>query len=168
MRPISKETHTSVMAFLDNLNADQIKAISERMEEKQPYVKSYIASSLEGMISKKESTMLNFLFVFIIRCYEYEYGEMVLISDQTVGDYNTEQDLYTQRESKRNSLRKIVSSLSKDANQRELIDYIDKFLEDGNGFESGFNPAYLIIIKLVIYCTIILLNREAEKKNEAS
>jgi hypothetical protein len=168
MRPVSKETYTSVLSFMYNLNKEQIDEISDRMRIKQPSIEDYLAGNILEIITEKETPAINFLFIFIIRCYDYEYGELNLISEDATYEHFDELNQSTQRECKRYSLRKVTHSLSRDTNQRELVAFIDNFLEGDNRFGFTFGSEDIVLIRLVIYCILLLLNKEVEKGNQSS
>jgi hypothetical protein len=166
MRPVSKETYISVLSFMNKLNKEQVNEICNRMKIKQPAIEAYLAANILEIITEKETPAINFLFVFIIRCYDYEYGEMNLISEDATYEHFDELNEYTQRELKRYSKRKVTHSLSRDTYQRELVAFIDNFLEGDNPFVITFTSEDIVLIRMVIYCVLLLLNKEVEKTNK--
>jgi hypothetical protein len=168
MKPISKETYISVFSFMKNLNKEQVDDLRDRIEEKQPFIQSYLAGNILEIIAEEESSIINFLFAFIIRCYDYEYGELNLISEEIIYDHFYALNEYTIRELKRNSKKKIANSLSRETNQRELVAFIDNFLEGDNDSGIKFNSEDVVLIRMLIYIILLLLNKEVEKGNHAS
>jgi hypothetical protein len=75
---------------------------------------------------------------------------------------------YTISELKRNSKKKIANSLSRETNQRELVAFIDNFLEGDNDSGIKFNSEDVVLIRMLIYIILLLLNKEVEKGNHAS
>jgi hypothetical protein len=163
MREITEETFMSVNDFISGLNGDQIIDFFTRLQEKQPVIHSYILMNFRSEASDKSRMHANFIFTHLIRSYEYEYGEFPMIDVDTVKNFQEEKNKYLTLELKRNSRSKVINGLRREGGQRELLKFLDLFIEGDKETPSDFLPEEMWNMKVAFYLTVILLNEEMEK-----
>ena len=117
MIAISGETILSVDSFINNLSSEQILSLAIRVKEKQPHLQSYFNSFINSHAIPKEMAVLDFIFIYIIRAYEYEYGELEEIQSEIIRANDDMVFSFIQTEKKRNSLSKIHKEIKKQAAQ---------------------------------------------------
>ncbi len=168
MNSITNETLVSVHGFITKLNPEQLRLFVLQMQDKQPIIQSYLFSLVHSNITENEHRMLNFIFILIVRCYEYEYGEISLIEEQTVRDFDQEYSAYIMRERKTKLLKKVIHSSSKEAKQYEIVSFLELLVEGYKEIKSQFEDKDKPLVKFAIYTIVILMNTEVKKRNEES
>ena len=163
MKEISGETFTSISSFITGLSQEQMTEFFTRQKEKQLYVHSYIVNSVGTAASLSSKVFANLLFALIIRCYEYEYGEILPITEKRLAKFMKERNESIVRELKRNSRKKVYNGLRRDAEQRKFIDNLDWFIDGDNENPSGFIESERLNVKITAYLIVFFLNAEMEK-----
>ena len=163
MREISGETFTSISSFITGLNKEQMTEFFNRQKEKQLYVHSYIINSAGADASLSSKVFANLLFALIMRCFEYEYGELLPITEESLSEFITERNEFIVRELKRNSRKKVVSGIRRIAGQRRFIDNLDWFIDGDKDNPSGFIESERLNVKITVYLIVYFLNTEMEK-----
>ena len=165
MKNISKETYCSVHDFICQLNEEQHLSFLTRMNEKQPLFAPYIHSFVTEDVSQHGLASINFMTVFIIRCFDYEYGDLHEITIEMLEEYDKRASAWIARERKLTNIVKITKACERNAGQRDIIEFIHVMIDGIGDLKSPFNDKERQSVKLAIYNIIIMLNEQVEKMN---
>jgi|ERR1035437_8444140 hypothetical protein len=165
MREISEDTCSSIKGFMRGLNTEQISDYMNVIVEKQPYILSLMVKYHVNADKDSSLGIVNFVFAFIVRCYEYEYGEFPLIADATLVKFHDEKRKYMDLELNRKSQNKVISGLRREAGQRKLLEFIDGIIQDNRILQTDLLESNLKSFRVGVYMTILLLNEELEKQS---
>ena len=108
------------------------------------------------------------IFIYIIRAYEYEYGEIAEIPSEKTDELNDRILKYFHTELKRNSINKVYKEIRKNAKQKELIDFLESLAEGKRFIETPFRNEIIPHVMAGIYSILLLLNESIEAMNQES
>jgi hypothetical protein len=155
-------TILSIITFIKGLNEEQKESFYIRLVEKQPHLFTMMGS-VPDITQVDCINTLNYLFGLILRSFEYEFGEIPMISLETINEFNDEMEIAINRELKTSSPYKSVRNFKRNVHQNDLTDYVDSILEGTKESPATFPADILPAIKISIYFVIDLLNREVQK-----
>ena len=166
MRQISEETILSVDSFMAYLSNEQVISLANRSKEKQPHLQLYFHSFIDSHATPKELAVLDVLLIYMIRVYEYEYGEIAEIQNEIIRANDDKIFSFIQTEKKRNSLSKIHKEIKKQASQKEFIYFLESIVDGESHFTNPFRDGIKPYVKVGIYSLMIIQNGILENNNQ--
>ncbi len=158
-------TIVSVMSFMNGLNDEQKSELFDRLKEKQPSLYQYSIASIIEVDPRCEMICINLLFI-MLRCFELFYGELTVVSEETCMAYGEEANNKFQSLLKKQSLSKVRTTFRYDVRQKDLVNFIDDWIDESRIDGSRIPSDVISFIKISNYFTIELLNREIQKMSD--
>jgi len=168
MRQISEETIHSVDSFITNLSDEQKDSLAIRIKEKQPHLQGYFYSYIMSHATPKEMAVLEVIFIYIIRVYEYEYGELEEIQSKSIREHDDKFFDYIESEQKRQSKSTVMRVMRQAAEQKQFILFLETMVNGTKYSTSPFREFLIFYINSGIISTLIMLNDIVELMNQKS
>jgi hypothetical protein len=166
MKPISEESIYSVASFAKNLTADQLKDLYIRINEKQPHMYQYFKNFISKSGTKETMALLPYIFLLLIRTYEYEYGELELIDIATINDGDDELFKVMKKANDMPSMKKVELELAMKADQAPFIQFLESLIDGIKANKSQNALLDKMGVKLGLYITMVILNSVVESNEK--